>query len=166
MLLRIIGHTTRHLYIRRRALGAVIPGVALLEVVAGVVATKLSLDLDGEVQILIVFWLVLDGSLYGQPGFAIRVGADAKNNGSPVSDVGAVGAPVAGRIDGSTLHVEVVLRTGAFVHPLVVVLLVGARQRVGVTVLGVQWDGLAFGSCESVRCTLLMYIYERDDLPG
>ena len=139
--------TRAHIRIRRRALLAIIPHIILLEIVTGIIATEITLELNSEVEVHVILGEVLDSGLNGKPGLAQRVCADAENNGGPISDVRAIRAPVAGGIYGRAFHVKVVLGGGGFAHPLVVVLGFGAGQWRGGAVFGVQGYSLALSSC-------------------
>lgn len=115
--------------------------VLAVGVLAGA-AHAVTLDLDGEVKLLVRGRGVLEDR---EPCGTIAV-ADTKVERSEVTPWVGGGAPLAGLLDRDTGWVDVVLSGGAGSLPLVVVVGRWAGQVGGRAWLSVDWDGLRLGA--------------------
>ena len=115
--------------------------VLAVGVLAGA-AHAITLDLDGEVELLVRGRGVLKDR---EPGGTVAV-AVTKVERSEVTPWVGGGPPLAGLLDRDTGWVNVVLSGSAGSLPLVVVVGRWASQVAGRTWLGVDWDGLRFGT--------------------
>lgn len=112
-----------------------------------------SLDFNLELELSGGGGLVLED---GDPFLAVLVLADTKVDRSPVTDVLALGSPLAGFFRLHTLGVDIVLSRGWHVLPLEVLEGIWAGQGILGTGRREEWDDLRFGAFKRVSIVFVM----------